>query len=96
MFPEYRDLIHRLKTEDAHFHHLFEKHHELDHKITNMETHVIHGTHEEIEELKKKNCISKINCMRCWLKHQLRSSQNKNPSRMGYQMGLGLLRLVFL
>ena len=54
MFPEYRDLIHRLKTEDAHFHNLFEKHHELDHKITNMETHVIHGTQEEIEELKKE------------------------------------------
>ena len=54
MFPEYRDLIHRLKTEDAHFHNLFEKHNELDHKITNMETHVIHGTQEEIEELKKE------------------------------------------
>ena len=54
MFPEYRDLIHRLKTEDAHFHNLFEKHHELDHKITNMETHVIHGTQEEIEDLKKE------------------------------------------
>ena len=53
MFPEYRDLIHRLKTEDAHFHNLFEKHHELDHKISNMETHVIHGTHEEVEDLKK-------------------------------------------
>ncbi len=54
MFPEYRDLIHRLKTEDAHFHNLFEKHHELDHKISNMETHVIHGTHEEVEDLKKE------------------------------------------
>ena len=31
MFPEYRDLISRLKTEDARFHNLFEKHHELDH-----------------------------------------------------------------
>ena len=54
MFPEHRDLISRLKTEDAHFHNLFEKHHELDHTIKNMETHVVSGTHEEIEDLKKE------------------------------------------
>ena len=54
MFPEHRDLISRLKTEDAHFHSLFEKHHEIDHKVKNMETHIIPGTHEEIEDLKKK------------------------------------------
>lgn len=54
MFPEYRDLISRLKTEDARFHNLFEKHHERDQKIKNMETPVIHGTHKEIEKLKKE------------------------------------------
>ncbi len=54
MFPEHRDLISCLKTEDAHFHSLFEKHHEIDHKVKNMETHIIPGTHEEIEDLKKQ------------------------------------------
>ncbi len=54
MFPEYRDLITRLKTQDAHFVHLFDKHNDLDQKIKNMETHVVHGTHEEIEVLKKE------------------------------------------
>lgn len=54
MFPEYRDLIHRLKIEDHHFSRLFEKHNELDHKIKNMELHVTHGTQEEIETLKKE------------------------------------------
>jgi len=38
MFPEYRDLISRLKTEDGHFSRLFERHNELDHQIHNMET----------------------------------------------------------
>ena len=54
MFPEHRDLISRLKTEDAHFHSLFEKHHEIDNKVKNMENHIIPGTHEEIEDLKKQ------------------------------------------
>lgn len=54
MFPEYRDLITKLKTEDAHFERMFEKHNELDQKIKNMESHLESGTHEEIENLKKQ------------------------------------------
>ena len=54
MFPEYRDLIAQLKTTDAHFARLFDKHNALDQKIRNMETHVEPGTHEEIETLKKE------------------------------------------
>lgn len=54
MFPEYRDLITQLKTSDHHFLHLFDKHNELDQKIKNMEAHIEHGTHEEIETLKKE------------------------------------------
>ncbi|MBL8370884.1 MAG: YdcH family protein [Burkholderiaceae bacterium] len=54
MFPEYRDLISRLKTTDHHFQHLFDKHNDLDQKIKNMENHILPGTHEEIETLKKE------------------------------------------
>ena len=54
MFPEYRDLITKLKTEDARFERLFDKHNELDQKIKNMESHILPGTHEEIETLKKE------------------------------------------
>ena len=54
MFPEYRDLITELKTTDAHFVRLFDKHNALDQKIRNMESHVESGTHEEIEVLKKE------------------------------------------
>ncbi len=59
MFPEYRDLITELKSSDAHFSRLFDKHNALDQKIHNMETHVEPGTHEEIETLKKEKLLLK-------------------------------------
>jgi uncharacterized protein YdcH (DUF465 family) len=54
MFPEYRDLITTLKTSDAHFLRLFDKHNELDQKIKNMESHIEVGTPEEVEIIKKE------------------------------------------
>jgi uncharacterized protein YdcH (DUF465 family) len=56
MFPEYRDLITRLKNEgtNSRFLHLFEKHNELDHKIKTMEGHDAGGIHAEIDALKKE------------------------------------------
>ena len=40
MFPEYRDLISRLKNEDRHFERLFNEHNDLDEKITELEKHI--------------------------------------------------------
>ena len=56
MFPEYRDLITRLKGEgsNARFLNLFEKHNELDHKISGLEALDAGGVHSEIETLKKE------------------------------------------
>lgn len=54
MFPEYRDLITQLKTTDAHFAKLFDKHNELDQKIKNMETGIELATPTEVEILKKE------------------------------------------
>lgn len=54
MFPEYRDLITKLKTTDHHFMRLFEQHNVLDQKIKNMESRIETGTHEEIELVKKE------------------------------------------
>ncbi|OOR97186.1 hypothetical protein B0187_09950 [Haemophilus paracuniculus] len=54
MFPEYRDLISQLKTSDAHFERLFNKHNELDQRIKNMEANIELATHTEIEVLKKE------------------------------------------
>ena len=54
MFPEFRDLISKLKTEDAHFARLFDKHNELDQKIKNFESGIEIATGSEIEVLKKE------------------------------------------
>lgn len=54
MFPEYRDLISRLKNEDAHFDRLFDEHNELDQRIKNIEARIEPGTSSEIETLKKE------------------------------------------
>lgn len=59
MFPEYRDLITRLKHNDRHFTQLFEKHNELDHRIQNIETHVQPGTDLEVEVMKKEKLAIK-------------------------------------
>jgi len=59
MFPEYRDLISRLKTEDRHFERLFNEHNELDEKITEMEKHVSPVGEAEVETLKKKKLALK-------------------------------------
>lgn len=54
MFPEHRELISTLKTTDAHFAKLFDKHNELDQQIKNMEAGIELATHTEIEILKKE------------------------------------------
>ncbi|KWW10041.1 hypothetical protein VM82_04860 [Pasteurella multocida] len=54
MFPEFRDLISKLKLEDAHFNRLFEKHNELDHRIKNIEANIELCTPQEVENLKKE------------------------------------------
>lgn len=54
MFPEYRDLISKLKTEDAHFTRLFDKHNELDQQIKNIENRIASGSVVDIENLKKE------------------------------------------
>ena len=59
MFPEFRDLIAKLKTEDAHFARLFDKHNELDQKIKNFESGIEIATGSEIEVLKKEKLAIK-------------------------------------
>ena len=54
MFPEYRELISRLKNSDAHFTRLFDKHNDMDQRIKNMEARIVQATAIEIENLKKE------------------------------------------
>lgn len=55
MFPEYRDLISKLRQTDPHFRALFEQHNELDHKIVRLEHKDRRGYGEEVVELKNRN-----------------------------------------
>jgi hypothetical protein len=54
MLHEYRDIISKLKVEDAHFVKIFEKHNELDDKVTEVEDGREHMEQLELEKLKKE------------------------------------------
>ncbi|OCG45049.1 hypothetical protein A9G35_07180 [Gilliamella sp. Choc5-1] len=54
MFPEYREIISKLKNTDLRFQKLFDQHNELDQKIKNIESGIIVNTTETIEALKKQ------------------------------------------
>ncbi|MGE8689728.1 YdcH family protein [Achromobacter agilis] len=54
MFPEYRQLITRLKSENAHFSALFQRHNDLDQEIKNMEAGIQPASGNEVEVLKKE------------------------------------------
>ena len=54
MLHEYRDVISALKVENAHFAKIFEKHNDLDQKITDVEEGREHMEQIELEKLKKE------------------------------------------
>jgi len=54
MFPEYSELITRLRQEDPQFGQLFDQHCALDQRIRNMEDRVELASSMEIEVLKKE------------------------------------------
>ncbi len=59
MLHEYRDIISKLKQEDAHFAKMFEKHNELDEKIDAVENKKDFLTDIELEKLKKEKLLLK-------------------------------------
>ncbi|MBU3654295.1 MAG: DUF465 domain-containing protein [Limnohabitans sp.] len=73
MFPEYRELISQLKHQDRHFQHLFDQHNALDQQIQNMEKHILPGTPEEIEHLKKQKLHLKDQLFQVLLKASVKS-----------------------
>ena len=54
MFPEYRELITKIKGQDGHFTALFDRHNDMDQRIKNMEARIVQATSAEIEVLKKE------------------------------------------
>jgi len=59
MLHEYRDEIHELKQQNAHFAKIFEKHNELDQKVEDAEAGRIPLTDVELETLKKEKLLLK-------------------------------------
>jgi len=59
MFPEYRELITKLKTSDRHFLNLFDQHNELDQRIKNMVERIEPASQADIETLKKEKLALK-------------------------------------
>jgi hypothetical protein len=51
---EYRDIISKLKVENAHFAKIFDKHNELDDKVTEVEDGREHMSDLDLEKLKKE------------------------------------------
>lgn len=59
MLHEYKDEIHELKMNDAHFARIFEKHNNLDQKIEDAEAGRVILTDVELEILKKEKLLLK-------------------------------------
>ena len=59
MFPEYRDLISRLKNEDRHFERLFNEHNDLAEKISELEKHISPVGEAAVDVLTKKKLALK-------------------------------------
>lgn len=59
MLHEYKDEIHELKMNDAHFARIFDKHNELDQKIEDAEASRVILTDVELEILKKEKLLLK-------------------------------------
>ncbi len=70
MFHEYRDVITKMKVDNAHFAKLFEKHNELDDKIDAAEAGREHLEHFELETLKKEKLKLKDEVYQMILKYK--------------------------
>ena len=58
-FPEYKERIHQLKMDNAHFAKLFEEYDELNRKIETLEKNDLPITDEHAESLKKERLALK-------------------------------------
>ena len=58
-FPDLADIIHQMKTENAHFHKLFEEYHEINRAVHRAETDVEPTDDLHMEEMRKKRLALK-------------------------------------
>ena len=59
MLHEYRDIVSKLKTENAHFAKIFERHNELDKQIIEVEEGREYMSEFELDKLKKEKLLLK-------------------------------------
>ncbi|TQV79490.1 DUF465 domain-containing protein [Exilibacterium tricleocarpae] len=71
-FPDDRELIHQLKTEDPRFARMAAEYHELDHQVRGLENRSIPTSDSNFETLKKR---------RLHLKDELYAMIKKNHTR---------------
>lgn len=53
-FPQHADLLHRLKTSDAHFQRVAEHYHEVNREIHRIEAEIEAASDARLEDLKKQ------------------------------------------
>jgi len=70
MLTEYRDEIHDLKMQNAHFAKIFEKHNELDQKTTDADEGRLHLSDMEIETMKKEKLLLKDEALKMILEYR--------------------------
>lgn len=56
-FPGDEDILHKLKTQGGHFHHLTEQYHDIAREIARIEAGVEAASDERLEVLKKKRLL---------------------------------------
>jgi uncharacterized protein YdcH (DUF465 family) len=70
MLSEYRDEIHELKMQNAHFAKIFEKHNELDQKAKDADEGRLHLSDFEIETIKKEKLLLKDEALKMILDYR--------------------------
>ncbi len=70
MLSEYRDEIHELKMQNAHFAKIFEKHNELDQKAKDADEGRLHLGDMELETIKKEKLRLKDEALRMILEYK--------------------------
>jgi uncharacterized protein YdcH (DUF465 family) len=58
-FPEHREKIHQMKTQNAHFAKLFAEYHETDHAVHRIESGAEASSDEHLENKKKERLLLK-------------------------------------
>ncbi|WP_300367863.1 DUF465 domain-containing protein [Hydrogenimonas sp.] len=74
MLHEYRDIISKLKVENAHFAKIFERHNELDDTVTEVEEGRQHMDDLELEKLKKEKLRLKDEAYRMILEYKKKNN----------------------